>query len=956
MDAPSKMPVLPVLSSHGATAAAADQARGIRLGASPRRAVRFHDQYSKKEFHMHAKGFRRTLGAGAACTVAATLAWSENAAAQESAIIDRVIVTAQKREESIQDVPIAVSAFTADELTARGLDGGPNILQAIPNVTFAKTNFTAYNLQIRGVGTKLIGGSGDLGVGIHLNNAPLAVSKFFEAEFFDIERIELLRGPQGTVYGRNATGGVFNAITAKPTDEFAASVSLEGGNYETRKVKAMVNLPLGDAFGMRLAGSFLERDGYNYDPVHDRQVDGRNIFSGRATLSFQPNDTFNAYLLWEHFEEDDDRQRAGKQLCTKDPGQTSVGGQSTTQLVGGQRAQWYLSQGCLPGSIYAPAAFSTINSTASLGGVLSNLIGLQSGDAFANKRISSDLRTQESPFLPRYFAKADIFELNLEINPTESLTLTSLTSYNRDRVDSRQDYNRAVPTVGFNNIPLLAPGGVFTDPQVGVANGSSAFDISFAKNTTWTEELRLQSSFDGPLNFNVGAIYLDQETPGYGYYVLFNAGTAYALAASAPANPIYVDPSPEPVGDGHNYFFSWQPYELRSIAGFGELYWQMSDAVKWTLGVRYTDDKKNVVNYPIQLAAPGRGFPTVPAPGAARETAIYSQEAQFKETTGRFGVDWKLSDDSLLYAFYSRGYKGGGFNPSGVAVLGVKQTFDPEFVNAFEIGAKNTFADGKLRLNATGFYYDYDGYQVSRVIRLTVVNDNIDAKIHGVELEAVWQPLSDFRIDGNIGYLHSEIKSGLLVDVMNRTQGDPSLTVVKGFTGTNCVAPTAAVAQLLGAINAGLAPVLAIPTICPSATAPNGGVAGITPTDGVPVSIEGNELPNSPHWTVNVGVQKSFAVGSSWRATLRGDYYHQTNSYSRIFNTDYDRLQDWSNVNASLSFDNDDAGWNVLLYVKNVLDDDNIVDAYLTDDSSGLWTNTFLSDPRLYGASITKRF
>src|SRR5437868_8386007 len=122
--------------------------------------------------------------------------------------VGEVVVTAQKKEEALQDVPIAVSAFSQDNLEKQKIDGGPNLVLAVPNVNFSKGNFTGYNFQIRGIGSKLVAGSGDAGTGIHLNNAPLIANNLFETEFYDVERVEVLRGPQGTLYGRNATGGV----------------------------------------------------------------------------------------------------------------------------------------------------------------------------------------------------------------------------------------------------------------------------------------------------------------------------------------------------------------------------------------------------------------------------------------------------------------------------------------------------------------------------------------------------------------------------------------------------------------------------------------------------------------------------------------------------------------------------------------------------------------------------
>ena len=162
------------------------------------------------------------VGASAvALSSVASPAWSQN-------VIQELVVTAQKREEALQDVPIAVSAFNQDTLEKAKIDGGPNLVIAVPNVNFSKGNFTGYNFQIRGIGSKLVAGSGDAGTGIHLNNAPLLSNNLFETEFYDVERVEVLRGPQGTLYGRNATGGVVNMITAKPIDEFEAMIRGEG--------------------------------------------------------------------------------------------------------------------------------------------------------------------------------------------------------------------------------------------------------------------------------------------------------------------------------------------------------------------------------------------------------------------------------------------------------------------------------------------------------------------------------------------------------------------------------------------------------------------------------------------------------------------------------------------------------------------------------------------------------
>src|SRR5215470_13125897 len=151
-------------------------------------------------------------------------------------VSQEIVVTAQRREQAIQDVPIAVTALSESQLQDQGLAGGYELLQTIPNVNFSRGNFTGYNFQIRGVGAKVVAAGADAGVSVHLNNAPLTANRLFEADFYDIERVEVLRGPQGTLYGRNATGGVVNVITHQPGPDFEASLTGEYGNYDERRI------------------------------------------------------------------------------------------------------------------------------------------------------------------------------------------------------------------------------------------------------------------------------------------------------------------------------------------------------------------------------------------------------------------------------------------------------------------------------------------------------------------------------------------------------------------------------------------------------------------------------------------------------------------------------------------------------------------------------------------------
>jgi len=948
------------------------------------------------------RALRSTLAVGVCA--AAILAVAMPAAAQTSApsnVIEELVVTAQKKEESLQDVPIAVSAFDQGALEKAKIDGGPNLVLAVPNVNFSKGNFTGYNFQIRGIGSKLVSGSGDAGTGIHLNNAPLIANTLFETDFYDMERVEVLRGPQGTLYGRNATGGVVNLITAKPVDNFQANASAEYGNYNSLKFKGMVNIPLGHEFALRVAGDYLNRDGFGKNVVTGHDADDRDLWGTRATLAWNPTDKFKAWFIWDHFKESDNRSRIGKQYCTKDTGKTSVGGVPISSVgVIGQIEQGLFSQGCSPTSLYSPGALGTVNSQATLGGLFGALGGFQTGDAYAGKMQIPGIRDIESNFDPIYKNKTDIYEFNAEFNVTDKLKLTWLTAYTYYDLYTRQDYNRYTPSTNFNTVPNpvnafagvpgyataiypgLFPGGVINDPQNGPYNRFTTSDISSANTEQWSHEVRLQSSFDGPVNFNIGGIFTRFQATG-DYFVMFNTGTGFyqinnllntgnANCTSGPAC-VAVDPKVNPDRSGHNYYDNYGPYDLTSYAAFGEVYWQMADNFKWTLGLRYTVDDKKVENHSVTLGTPGSG---IGGPSAGQDAILH---VKFKKPTGRFGFDWKpkldFTNDTLIYAFYSRGYKSGGLNPAfspGIGVVATSPIFKPEFIDAYEVGTKNTLLDGTLQVNLTGFHYDYKGYQVSKIINRTSINENIDAKVDGAEFESIWQPISGLRLNAAIGYLDTKIGKASSIDTFNRTQGLAGLTEIKSSSASNCVTSTAGAAAALALANGQVPGVPANPfnllgvcTLTSTAGAGTdlGGGAiqagtnafGGPVSEGVPVNLKGNDLPNSPHWTVSLGAQYTWHLGD-WDAVLRGDYYNQGQTYARIYNSEADKIKGWHNVNTTLTLEQKDWGLTVSGFIKNLTNEKAITDFYLTDDSSGLFRNVFYTDPRTYGVSIAKRF
>jgi outer membrane receptor protein involved in Fe transport len=343
----------------------------------------------------------------------------------------------------------------------------------------------------------------------------------------------------------------------------------------------------------------------------------------------------------------------------------------------------------------------------------------------------------------------------------------------------------------------------------------------------------------------------------------------------------------------------------------------------------------------------------------------------------------------MIYAFYSRGYKGGGANPPGVGfnkgpyhvcevgpelceafnlppdftipptlqTLPYPLIFEPEFVNAYEVGAKNTLLGGGLVLNGDVFFYDYKDYQVSQIKDRTAVNENFDAKIWGLEMEAMFQPTRNLRFNGTFGYQDSKIANGeQSIDLMDRTQGNPDWAVVKAWIQlpSNCVIKKEWLEQISPSYYAGICPGSSTnnPALTPEqyAELPNGGA-------GFFADLGGNQLPNAPHWTTSLGAQYGFDFLDGWRATVRADAYWQSQSWARVYNDNpYDKLHGWYNANLSVWFEKPDEDLKIELYAKNLLDKTPITDAFLNSDDTGLTTNVFVLDPRLIGLSIRKGF
>jgi len=977
------------------------------------------------------------------------------AASSAAAGIESVVVTSSKIKGDIQTVPIAITALSQEQLTSRQIAGGPDLVKEVPNLTFSKTNFTGYNIQIRGIGTQAISVTTDPAVAVAFNDMPFIRNHFFEQEFYDVNQVEVLRGPQGTLYGRNATAGVVNVISAKPTDQFEAMASADIGNYHNRRFEGMINIPIvDDRFDLRVAGEWTKRDGYSFNEVTNKPIDGRDLWSSRVTLGLKPIEGLQAYIVWEHFQENDDRMRTAKQLCHRQPILAIFGGDAAaTNPFGAStdvfNAANYGSQGCEMSSLYSPDAFQVPNGFSLPYYFAASAIGAPVGldDPYVSRTQSTNLRVIESSFDPTYRAKNDIIELNVDYSVTPALTFTSQTAYNHDFLWSNEDYNRfttapdAFVATGADGISVpngdtscnrygCFPSGTICDPQLGCSDRLTLEDLSDEHAWQMSQEFRLASNFSGPFNFNIGGNYLHYETLE-DYYVFINSLTAaaatnganscdYAGYACTPwvagvsdnsscltkgfvyPDPfafhgvgacVYIDPNPitKLNGNGHNYFRSKNPYVLNSYAGFGEAYYSIAQDLKFIGGLRWTDDEKHFTDIPSELLVDGWGYPS-----------IGTVDQKWNQWTGRAAVNWTpkldFTDQTLIYGSFAHGYKAGGANPPGAVLLCYNcetkfgeigspihpLTFKPEFIDAYELGSKNTLGDGAITLNANAFYYDYKNYQISEIIDRTSINLNFDAHVKGGELEATWEPMPGLRFNFAGGYEDARFAKGSkAVDLIDRTAGHSDWIVLKPFVSqaSNCILPLYVIEYQLQyngtaintdcgiAYNAMFDPVTGMPyvanpvccnrhgdVIIPGtyigfdpASAPNGG-------GGFDKDISGNQLPNAPHFTTSLSAEYTMPISDDWAGTLHSDFYWQSQSYARVFNDrPYDKIRGYSNVNLALILTSA-SGWQVMGYVKNIFDTTAITGDFLNSDDTGLTTNVFLTDPRLYGVRVTKNF
>ncbi len=984
-------------------------------------------KYSNPAYHAPAKTpLAKHLLIGTAFTaIAANIGYAQS-------LSDEIIVTAQRTEQSLQDVPIAVSAFSGDDIADRQLESFTDIQFNTPNFAFSRTQFTTSTISIRGIGALAVAASSEPSTSIHVNEVYISSPRLFETEFFDIERLEILRGPQGTLFGRNATGGVINVVTAKANpDEAEAYIDVEYGDYDSLKLQGAVNAPLTETLAARFAGTWIKRDGYTENLYTGEDIDDRDIYALRFSTRWLPTENTTVDVTVSHMREDDNRARSQKQACADGPLKTLLGCQPGIPrdygIASDLRSTFFAG---VSQETYS-ALFLDLGASPEEAAALGQAYGLFSiadpdFDVDGEDR-PTDLRQVYMDTSPQYEADETVVLLNAK-HDFETFSVKINAGWGQSTIDTLVDFDAGVgpeltPPPGVFLIPALErvygdgtfllsdfDTGMFDDPDgfVGSIGGNTkdasnrfmAVDRSVGESEYWSVEGIVASDFDGRLNFLLGASYGERTsqadygtaTNAFDYFTrtigtlavlsgLEAAAQEAALAGQIDLAQALAAQAAEAAETGYSaytpYFYNdSEDVSLETLAFFGEVYFDITDTLRLTGGVRHNRDSKGSRERQVLLASLGDGVetPFVPfgtlsvadlldsdpetegTPGAVADFIV--NEGDFNATTGRGVLQWTPTPTQQYYVSYTRGYKPGGFNPRS-DILDIVQTYGAETIDAIEIGAKTNLFDGVVQANLTGFYYDYGGLQISRIVANSSINDNVDATSWGLEGEFVVRPTDRLTLNLSASYLNTQIGDVTLVDQRNPTQFEEGVDLFLDLTnGSNCVIDNNGAPSLVGAvIPSNFFFCSALGDVVAAVNAGSGGATNyeVLPDGGVPVSVEGNRLPGSPEFQLAGGVQYEFDLGK-FTLTPRLDAYYQTEFYSNLFNTDADLIDGYAYLNGQVRFEPKEGAWYLRVFMQNITDEDAITGQFDVGQGAGNWTNVFLLEPKRWGVGFGMKF
>ncbi|NKB99661.1 MAG: TonB-dependent receptor plug domain-containing protein [Pseudomonadales bacterium] len=699
----------------------------------------------------------------------------------EERVIEEVVVTAHKRAQTVQDTAAAVAAITGDALDDQGIDGPFGLQFVTPSMQVADILGRTY-ITIRGVGLN----QGSPGVAIHVDGVYQPDPRMGELLQLDLERVEVLRGPQGTLYGRNANGGAVNYITKAPEDEFDAYVLAGGNDYDELRTQGMINIPLSDQLSARVIASWRDQDeGYVENILPGgKDFDKSESKSARLRLRYTPSDTFEADFS------------------------------ASFSDLNGPVQYFTLSTEPNPVSVFLNPSLGTATTTQ------------EPWKSSANDRINTD---QEYT--------------NVSVNLTwdlDTVTLKSITGYT--------DYDE-VSHADDDGISITMFPSVRSYDQESL---SQEFNISYVGDNIDV----------------VGGVYYSEDDFNHTLDYDLLEGVAVTLLPAA-GLPI-----------GSDLLFTVPDFDTEVMAVFGDVTYHVNEQLSLMAGVRYTDESQSQTQAnSIQIGATGPVIPTC---------ALRTNDADYDATTFRAGASYAFSDNVNGYFTYSEGFKSGGYN-----AYACDDNFQPEEIEAYEVGLKTELLDSALTLNLSAFFYDYTDLQISQVVGLTRLIDNAPkAEVKGAEVEVAWVPNQHWMITGNVSWLDATYKE---------------------FTNTD----------------------------------------GLNPGIGDQV-LDGNYLNHAPKLSTNLSVSYTTPMTDMGLVVFRADYSYRDNLYFREFNGPLEEQESYAIVNLNVIWESPSEQYSVRLFANN-LTDEVYVSQMDASDNFGARFQTW-GRPRVYGGEVKVRF
>jgi iron complex outermembrane recepter protein len=570
---------------------------------------------------------------------------------------------------------LAVSAFNENSIKNAFTSNISEFSKYAPNVFLSGNNFTGggINMAIRGISFADLEKSFEPSLGLYLDGVVFATNTGALVDSFDMESIEILRGPQGTLFGRNTVGGVVTMTRTRPTGEFGVKIGARFGSNKRTDFRAVVNFPIVEGkLSAKVASFYNKGDSHTTNIYTEKKDPGKDQFQVYATFLLTPSDDFEMLTTIEYL---DDKSLFSSALNLTTPSGFGANGVPIIANICDFGIYGILTQGV------------------SLGEALCKSASFDLAEESGFKLSTNNPDTPHRSFVESFSIYNTI---NWELG---DYTLSAVTGY--------KDTNDLLDEEGIG-----APG--FTVFQFHRPQTSDQF----------SQELTVTSNLDGRFNFVVGAYY---------FHTSYEMKTGDAIFFGAKSQSYHAQQS------------------TRALAFFGETYFDITDQLTLTTGIRYTDEKKELTFENI-----------VPGPGAPAFGPV-EREASWTEPTWRVSLDYQITDQTMVYASYNRGFRSGGFNGRATTIetLG---PYEPEKVDSYEVGVRTDMLDERLRANLTAYLMNYKNKQeeiitASGGATATEVSNASNARMQGFELEMTAIISDNFSLRSAASFLDSKYSS-----------------------------------------------------------------------------------------------------------------------------------------------------------------------------------------------------